>query len=391
MEVNLDPLSLTLAVFSFLGSIFFSLSELSIFVIDRVKLSRIIKSRRKHSKYLRLLLRNHRKTLITILFFNLLMNTILAISLQNVLMGLSAVITTIIISLVTVIFCESLPKILGLSVADNIVVIISRIIYVLYEAILPVSTLMEKQILALTGRRQKTVKISKFDQVIRIIKRNIKSTFLHQLIKIMEIDVKDIITPISEVTLISTEASYKEVIQVIKESQSDYVYVYDGTKNNIIGVIQVTDLVSTATKPGEKIYKHIKPVNFVAETKKVIDLVKELLTKYTDKTVIVDEYGNMIGVTSFEDITKLILERSGNEIQKVSEKTFIVNGEMLISDFNEYFLKDIESKFFNNISGFLLDNFGKIPSVGEKIKLNGIEFEILEMDKEKISKVKVKI
>ncbi|MGC8766844.1 MAG: CNNM domain-containing protein [Brevinematia bacterium] len=385
--MNENILNIFLLVFFVVGSAFSSFAELSLFIVDKVRLQKLILKNKKKSKYIRKLLKSHRETLITILFFNLLFNTSFTIVASNLLISFSVITSTIFISLTITLFGEFLPKVVGFSLAERFSLEIARIVYFMNFLGKVFFRFIDKSIISpfLKAKNVKTNIANFFD----ILKRNVKDERLRNFVDIINFDAKDIMIPASEVAFLPYDVS-KKVVGKFFDKLSNYPYaiIYDSNRNNVIGFVKFSDLIKSIYS-SENLRNYLNIVYFVPETKKVYSLIREESEKNISISIVVDEYGNIIGVISPEVILSYVF-LPYEYIKKESEKVFIIKGELTIKEFNNYFATNIDSQFYNTISGFVIEKLGKIPNEGEVLNYDNMEFKVKEVKDGKIEEIIVK-
>lgn len=389
MEVS-QILLVIISILSIAGSAFSSFSELSLFIVDKVKLHKLMTKDKKKSRYLKKLLENHRETLITILFINLLFNTVISISMSSLLTSLNIILSTIIISFTILIFGEILPKIGGYSIAERMVLTISKIVYTINLIGKPMFKFVDEKIILPFVRPTRYISKREKAELIEVLKRNTKNPKLKKFIQILDFDVKDIMIPINDVILMNIHTKLTvEEIKKIKPTLG-YVLFYENSKTNIIGASQIGKLLSSLENP-KNLIEYIEPVIFVPETKKIYDLFIEFKNKKLMVSVVVDEYGNIIGVITPKIIFEYIFSSTPTRITKISKDYFVMDGDISLKEFNEFFETDLESQFYNTISGFIIENLGRIPEKGEKITLKDLTIIVEDVKDGKIEKVSIKV
>ncbi|MFN4245881.1 MAG: transporter associated domain-containing protein, partial [Brevinematia bacterium] len=299
--------------------------------------------------------------------------------------------STIIISVLITVFGEILPKVGGYTIAERMVLIVAKIVYFINTIGKPIFRFVDTSIIYPFMKND--FYTSRFDRVelIEIIKRNIKNDKLRNIIDVFSLDAKDMMIPISNVNLVSIDG--KDIQKSLEKINtfSRYIFVYEENLTNIVGVVKIEKLLSYAQNKSSVLSKYLEPVNFAPETKKIYDLVIELKNKNLEVSVVIDEYGNIIGVITPEIIFNHIFKVGISKFTKVSKEKFIVNGDTSLKEFNESFQTDLESKFYNTISGFVIEKLGKIPNKGDIIKLPNITMEIENVKNGKIESIIVKL
>lgn len=386
MDLAKIPL-IILAIVSILGSAFASFSELSLFIVDRVRLHRIISKEKRKSRYLKKLLEYHRETLITILFMNLLFNTLFTIVVSDMLVSLNIILSTIVISGVITIFGEVLPKVGGYTIAERMVILISRIVFLINFLGKPFFKFIDTVIISRFVKRGYSISRKDRANFFEILKRNTRNPRLKNFIEVLDLDVKDMMKPISDVVLISSKEKN------ILESHfpiPKYILIYEGARTNIIGAVSKYNLTKVVI--GEhSIMDYIEPVNFVPETKKIYDLITELKYKNINVSVVIDEYGNVIGVFTFDEMFDYVFKIIPQGIKKISKNSYLVDGDTSLNEFNKFFELELNSQFYNTISGFVIESLGKIPSKGEEIKLSNITIKVNDVSSGKIENIIVEL
>ncbi len=385
---------LGLSIFSLLGSIFFSFSELSIFTVDKIKLYRIVR-KSKEGRYLKKLLKAHRETLVVILFMNLLFNVSLSIFAQNLIsdwrITTSAIVSTILIALILTLFGEVLPKVGLFSLAEASVITVSKIIYFVSIFLKPIVLLLNKGIINPLSRTlsnpRKSIK-SYTSKLPEILKRNLRGSKLQKIANIVNSDVKELMVPYNDFPCIPVNITQSSILKKLRDLkvESNYAVVYQDSRNNVVGCISMAKLLYVIYRK-EDVWKYLEPVMFVAETKGSYELFREMKYKGLNVAIVVDEYGNIIGV--IEKGTVLLKLFSDIEVEKVGD-SYVLKGDTAIEEFNEYFDLDEDSKSYHTISGLIIEKVGRIPNIGEEIDFDDFVVRIVDVKQGKIERVMVR-
>ena len=207
--------------------------------------------------------------------------------------------------------------------------------------------------------------------------------------------------------MVDIQDDTKEIIESILKQSFSRIPVYDGDKDNVIGLIHTKRLLNEGFINGFDnivLRKILQEPLFVPETMFVDDLLKELRNTQNQMAILLDEYGGMAGLVTLEDLLEEIVgeiddetDKAEIEVHEIGENTYIVLGTMTLNDFNEYFEVEIESDDVDTIAGYYLTCVGTIPDPKERISYK-VESQnkqlILTNDKVKngrVTKVKVKI
>ena len=220
--------------------------------------------------------------------------------------------------------------------------------------------------------------------------------------------VKEIMTPRVEIVCIEEDAVIRDLLNLVHEEGYSRIPVYRENIDRIVGVCYAKDIIGyiAERKDPERILDTI-PVKeimrvpfFIPETKKIHDLMKEFKQKKIHLAIVVDEYGGTAGLVSMEDIleefTGEILDEYDVEseeitIEKIDESTYIIDGMTPINDIE----RELDIKFpeteFETVGGYLLEILERFPDVGEIIHIDGFNFEIIAIGKNRIEKIKLTV
>lgn len=210
--------------------------------------------------------------------------------------------------------------------------------------------------------------------------------------------VEDIMVPRTKVIAIDLNDYNAETIEKIIDESFSRIPCYEDSLDSVTGIVHLKDILLKMRKGGEvNIKEIIAPVLVVPQNKRIGQLLKEFQSKHQQIAVVVDEYGGTIGIITMEDILEELVgeiqDEFDNEIpfvEKIDDKTFSVLASATIDDINDLLPHEIEKdESFKTLAGYLIQKFGKIPAVNEKISFDGYEFIILKKNRTTILMVKM--
>ncbi|MCX6012321.1 MAG: hemolysin family protein, partial [Chloroflexi bacterium] len=172
------------------------------------------------------------------------------------------------------------------------------------------------------------------------------------LVQVLERTVRDIMVPRSEIVSVNQHSSILEVLDIIIKQYHNRILVYDEDIDNIVGMVNTKDVLR-AVKDGnlDKAVKDIvKSINFIPESHRIDDLLREFQQHRLHVAVVVDEYGGTAGIVTMED---LLEELAGYKVEKLSELEAIMNARMSINDLNEVLDLEIEGNGFDTVGAFV--------------------------------------
>lgn len=218
-------------------------------------------------------------------------------------------------------------------------------------------------------------------------------------------NVRQVMTPRIDIIAIEIDDNFVDVMNVVKESGYSRMPVYSNSIDKIEGVLYIKDIIEHLDESENfEWQKLLREPLFVPETKKIDDLLKEIQESRKHLAVVVDEYGGTSGIVTLEDIIEEVVgeindefdEDVAQEYKKINNITFLFEGKILLNDVAKILEIDIDT--FEDIrgesdtlAGLLLELFGEIPKKGDKISFENFNFTILELQKNRIQKVKLQI
>jgi len=209
----------------------------------------------------------------------------------------------------------------------------------------------------------------------------------------------DIMTPRTEMATIEITSHLTELKKLMTETKYSRIPVFRNQAENIEGFVYLKDLLDIWDSPAgmDTIEKLVRPIQFVPETKRVAELLKELQRKASHMAVVVDEFGGVAGLVTIEDILEEIAGEIHDEdeagemmqIPKDANGNYIVPGNTPIQRVEELLGIRLESDENSTIAGYINSVFGRVPRKGEKYEYQGLRFEVKEADRRKIHKLLV--
>ena len=226
---------------------------------------------------------------------------------------------------------------------------------------------------------------------------------LNSILEFKDTIVREIMVPRVDIVAVPSDISYKELIDIIEKEGHSRLPVYDERLDNLLGIIYVKDLIKVDEKSFD-IKKLLREPFFVPETKKINSLLKDFQTKHMHMAFVVDEYGDLVGLATIEDVLEEIVGEIEDEYDeeetlftKIGEGEYIISPKMTIEEFNDTFNIDLE-KFkinedddYDTIAGFLIAMLGTLPKKGDKKEFDTFLVKVMEADERRILKLYLKI
>jgi len=221
---------------------------------------------------------------------------------------------------------------------------------------------------------------------------------IHSVFEFTDTPVRQVMVPRPQIFALDVDTPPTEVGSLIVESGYSRFPVFEDTIDNVIGVVYVKDALRLLEKRQPVVIRKIlHPVHLVPETKKVGELLKELQKRRTHMAVVVDEHGSVSGLVTLEDLIEEIVGEIQDEydweersVERLRDGSMVVEGTASAADLREtYEIPLPESGEFATIAGFMLERLGSVPKGGEVVSIEGWRFTVVDVERNRISKVKV--
>lgn len=401
-------LQIVIIVFCTIMSAYFSATETAFSTFNRIRMKGLAEKGNKRAAKVLKLSENYDTLISAILIGNNIVN-ILAASLATILFvnligDLGATVSTIVMTLLVLIFGEISPKTIAKKKPEAFAIFSAPLISGITFVLTPFTFLFKQW-------QNLIAKIFKSDddqgmteeELVSIIEEaeesgdidKEESTLIKSAIEFNDLEVGDIFTPRIDITAVSSTATKAEVATVFTESGYSRLPVYENDIDNIVGIVYYKDFFPMGKNKDLAVSDIIKPVIYVAKTQPVNDLLKELQSKQLHLAVVMDEFGSTAGIVTLEDILEEIVgeiwdehDEIVEEIKEVGEKEYIVSGMTNISKFFDLFDIDEECDS-STVNGWAMTVLEKIPDVGDSFEELGLYVEVLEMNGKRIENVKV--
>ena len=220
---------------------------------------------------------------------------------------------------------------------------------------------------------------------------------LQSIVDFTETVVREVMTPRPDVIAIRADATLADLRVLFREEQYSRIPVYRDSLDNIVGILFVKDLVALPPGAEPPLTTLMRPAYFVPESKRVSELLKEMQRRQAQLAIVVDEYGGTAGLVSVEDLLEEIVGEIRDEYDVESETvtdegngTFVFSGKVSVDEVRDRLGVEIEREGFETVGGFLLSHLGRMPYVGEIIDVDGLVFEVLEVERRRITKVRAR-
>ncbi len=222
---------------------------------------------------------------------------------------------------------------------------------------------------------------------------------LYKVFDFADKEAKDVMVPRPEVVALSIDLPPEQCLEAVMDSPYTRYPVYRESLDNVVGILHVRDLFRALRDRGMhevKVEDIIRPAHIVPETKDLAALLAEFRRANQHMAIVVDEYGDMEGIVTLEDLLEEIVGDIEDEfdlpdesIEQIDEDTMIIDGTFPIDDFNERFKTEMPDEDYHTMAGFVFGLLGRQPEAGDTINHDGMRFDVLEIEGSRILKLAV--
>lgn len=317
------------------------------------------------------------------------------------------------VTFVLVLFGEVTPKVYATVNNLKLARFMSRSLFFLDRILSPFSRSLVSMSKSLESRLgdafKKDVNKDDIDRAIELTVRQDKHStheidILKSIMKFGDVTVKQIMCSRVDVVGIDKETPYNEVLTIIKESGYSRLPVFENDFDNIIGILYVKDLLGNLEQPADFDWTNLlqDEILYVPENKKINELLKEFQQKHLHMGIVVDEYGGSAGLVTLEDVMEEVIGDIKDEFDqeqevdfvKLNDNEYIFEGKSMLNDVCR--ITGIPIDTFDaikgdadSIAGLFLEYVGKMPMIGQEIKVGQFRFKIVAVSERRIEKIKM--
>ncbi|HEU4343471.1 MAG TPA: hemolysin family protein [Candidatus Binatia bacterium] len=315
------------------------------------------------------------------------------------------------ISYLSLVFGELVPKSLALRFSEQIACLVARPIDFLSRIttflVKPLTTSSNAVLWIFGGRESEGASFISVDEVKSLIREGAakgifnetEKELIHSVFEFADTPVKAVMVPRTEIHALDVNASLSEVAKSFVESGFSRIPVYEGELDRIIGILYNKDIFKALQEKSDfRIRDHLHPAFFVPSSLPISELLKQLQRRRLAIALVVNEFGEIEGLATLEDLLEEIVGEIRDEydreergpVERLPDGSLVIQGSALLknlkSDFN---LPFEESADYHTLAGFVLAKLQRIPRGGERVEHNGYRFTIVDMEGRRILKVKV--
>ncbi|MBI2864885.1 MAG: HlyC/CorC family transporter [Chloroflexi bacterium] len=321
----------------------------------------------------------------------------------------SLVVAVVATSLVVLVFCEVIPKTFAVQNPERSAMLVAgpvRVLSLVLSPLIGLLGLMTNAVLSLIGApRVQAPLVSEEELKLYVnsweeqgIIEEEEKEMIDSIIELEDTAVREIMVPRIDIVAVDTDATLPEAVKLVIQRGYSRIPLYEESIDNIVGVVYAKDLLRFLIDSVEiaSLREVARPAQFVPETKKVDELLRELQQKRIHLAIVVDEYGGTAGLVTIEDLVEEIVgeiqdeyDSEEAEIEKVSDLEAILHSKASISELEDLFGNSVEADDFDTVGGFVYNQLGKIPSPGDEIRVDDLTLTVLSTVGRRIKQVRV--
>lgn len=239
-----------------------------------------------------------------------------------------------------------------------------------------------------TERRQELIKTLREAQSEGLIDADALS-MIEGVFQVGQLCARDILVPRAQIDWIDINRSLAQIIESVIEAAHSRFPVYEGSKDNVIGILLAKDLLRHATEKDFQVRDWLRPAVFIPESKRLSVLLRDFKDNRNHLAIVVDEYCGVAGIITIEDVLEQIvgdiedehdIDEEADNLIALDNGDIRVKGITELDQFNETLGTQFAEEDIETVAGLVIQHLGRVPKVGELIKIDGIEFEILRAD-----------
>lgn len=394
-------------------SSFFSASETALMSLSKIRVRHLVDENIKNAEILSKLIEKPSKLLGAILVGNNIVNigaSSLATSVAIDIWGSKGVgLATGVITLFVLIFGEITPKSIATKYAEKISLKVARVMYIITVIFGPIVAILMK----FTGLLVKIFGVDLNSHEPSITEAELKTimSVSHEegvlqddekdmILNVFEFadnKVSDVMTPKINMVIVDVNSTYEHILEVIRTEQFSRLPVYEESHDNIIGILYLKDFVLFQGESEEfRVKDYMKQAHYTYEFIGTAEVFSEMRANRASMAIVLDEYGNAVGLATIEDLVEEIVgdivdeyDENEEEIVPLDHNEYKVEGSTRIVDINDTIGTTLSNQEFDTIGGYIIGILGRLPEIGEEFEEDGIKFIIENIEKNRVQEVKI--
>ena len=400
---------LTIMVVCLVLSSFFSATETAFSAMNTTKLKTLAEKGNKNAALVCRLDEQYDKLISTVLIGNNIVNIAMA-SVGTVLFtmkygDMGATISTLVVTIVVLIFGEISPKSIANNCPEQLAMAAAPVVQILIWLFLPLNVLFSvwQKLLTKIFHLEPGAKMSQEELLTLVNEVQEDGTIdedegglLRNAIEFSDQEARDILIHRTDLAALPITATKDEIAEMFTETKFSRLLIYQDTIDDILGTIHRKDFYVGHGITEKEVKDIISPAIYVLESEPIRMILKKQQKAKTHVAVVVDEYGGTCGIVTMEDILEELVGEIWDEheeaevlLRRIAPDTYLVDASMDFEEFAEYFKLNDESEMVS-VSGWVMEQFGRVPEQGDQLTYKGLEIEVTKVDNHHVDEIRVK-
>ena len=388
----------------------FSSAETSLTTVNKIRMRSLAEDGNKRAKKVIAITEDSGKMLSAILIGNNIVNlsaSSITTSIAYMFGGSAVAIATGIITLLILIFGEISPKTLATIHSEKLALFYAYPIDFVMKIMTPFIISLSRVVLfilrvnpnakpdTMTESELRTiVDVSHEDGVIESEEKEM----IYNVFDMGDAKAKDVMVPRVHMTFADVNSTYEELIDIFREDKFTRLPVYEETTDNVIGTINMKDLLLFDNKKEFHIRDILREAYFTYEYKSISELLVEMREASFNIAIVLDEYGETAGLITLEDLLEEIVgeirdeydENEEEDFKEINKFEYIVEGSINLDDLNDELNTELESEDYDSLGGFIIERLDRLPELHDEVTtVDGIRLVVESLDKNRVEKVHI--
>lgn len=413
MDPGIIILKILIIIVLLILSAFFSSSETALTTVSRMRILSLAEEGNSSAVTLLKVIDNKEKMLSAILIGNNIVNisvsSFTTILVTDLFGNYAVSIATAILTVLVLIFGEITPKTLATISNEKLALRFASVVYLLMYILTPVIFLINK----LSSLVMKLFRIDKSEKKSTYTENELKTIvnvshaegvieadereMLQNIFEFGDRQAKDIMIPRLDVCMIDVDSTYEEIMDVFQANRYTRIPVYENTTDNVIGIINIKDLLLYRHGESFNIRNYLRQPYFTYEYKGLSDLLLEMKKASVNITIVLDEYGAASGLLTLEDLIEEIVGDirdeydydEEDELRPINENEYIAEAHMKLDDLNDMLKINLSSPEYDSVGGFIIEKLDRIAKSGDIVETPDVTLIVDSINKNRIEKVHI--
>ncbi len=398
-------------VLALLVTALFSGAEMAFIAANRVRLRHLAESgNRTAARYLEAFRRPEHllsTAMMGVTIAHITASTVATWALIPVVGGAAALVVTLLLTPLMLVFGEVIPKAVAREWATVLILYLLRVVEVAGKILAPLTWgahVLVGAVLALLGLRRTSTRQFVSREELKLLLQmepqeadvtTSEAEMIDKIFDLGETAVREVMVPLVDVAALPETATPDDAVRLISERGFSRIPVFADHAFNIVGVVTAMDLLRRGSGATD-LRSLLRPATYVPETKRIDDLLREMQKTRLQLAVVVDEYGGAVGIVTVEDIVEQIVgeiqdehDRTSDTIERLPDGSYRVAGRAGIDELNEALEWELPKGDFETVAGLVLATLHRIPLVGDVFRVGRYTITVLEADKRRVLTVRI--